>query len=220
MKPSSRAIGANMSALCFSSIISSRASPVLENVALVNEIAEKPLDPREALALVGLEQRLDHFPSQLSGGEQQRVAVARAIVKSPDVLALRRADRCARLRNRQGRFGRHRARQRAARHHNDHNHAQCCHRRHGRSGAAAGRRPNRRRGTQCASDDARRRCAGEPARPKTFARHCRHARAGDHNRAGGRGRRRRIRCLGIDVSIRCGLHATEFYAEHASRRFL
>lgn len=59
---------------------------VFENVALVNEIADKPLDPREALALVGLESRLDHFPSQLSGGEQQRVAVARAIVKSPDVL--------------------------------------------------------------------------------------------------------------------------------------
>ena len=59
---------------------------VLENVALVNEIATNPLDPREALALVGLTQRLDHFPSQLSGGEQQRVAVARAIAKSPDVL--------------------------------------------------------------------------------------------------------------------------------------
>lgn len=59
---------------------------VLENVALVNEIADKPLDPRAALTLVGLDQRLDHFPSQLSGGEQQRVAVARAIVKSPDVL--------------------------------------------------------------------------------------------------------------------------------------
>ena len=59
---------------------------VLENVALVNEIADKPLDPRAALALVGLDHRLDHFPSQLSGGEQQRVAVARAIVKSPDVL--------------------------------------------------------------------------------------------------------------------------------------
>jgi putative ABC transport system ATP-binding protein len=59
---------------------------VLENVALVNEIAEKPLDPRAALALVGMTERLDHFPSQLSGGEQQRVAVARAIVKSPDVL--------------------------------------------------------------------------------------------------------------------------------------
>lgn len=59
---------------------------VLENVALVTEIATKPLDPRQALALVGLDHRLDHFPSQLSGGEQQRVAVARAIVKSPDVL--------------------------------------------------------------------------------------------------------------------------------------
>ena len=58
----------------------------LENVALVAEIALKPFDPREALALVGLEERLDHFPSQLSGGEQQRVAVARAIAKSPDVL--------------------------------------------------------------------------------------------------------------------------------------
>ena len=56
-----------------------------ENVALVNEIAERPLDPREVLSLVGLQGRLDHFPSQLSGGEQQRVAVARAIVKSPDV---------------------------------------------------------------------------------------------------------------------------------------
>jgi len=59
---------------------------VLENVALVGEITDKPLDPRDALKLVGLEHRLDHFPSQLSGGEQQRVAVARAIVKSPDVL--------------------------------------------------------------------------------------------------------------------------------------
>ncbi len=57
---------------------------VLENVELVTEIAENPMDAREALALVGLSERLDHFPSQLSGGEQQRVAVARAIAKSPD----------------------------------------------------------------------------------------------------------------------------------------
>lgn len=57
-----------------------------ENVALVTEISADPIDPVTALCLVGLEQRLDHFPSQLSGGEQQRVAIARAIAKRPDVL--------------------------------------------------------------------------------------------------------------------------------------
>lgn len=58
----------------------------LENVVLVTEIAENPMDPREALRLVGLKERLNHFPSQLSGGEQQRVAIARAIAKRPDIL--------------------------------------------------------------------------------------------------------------------------------------
>ena len=57
-----------------------------ENVALVTEIAEDPMRPDEALALVGLEARMDHFPAQLSGGEQQRVAIARAIAKRPEVL--------------------------------------------------------------------------------------------------------------------------------------
>ncbi len=57
-----------------------------ENVSLVTEIAEHPMDPVAALELVGLEDRLDHFPAQLSGGEQQRVAIARAIAKQPDVL--------------------------------------------------------------------------------------------------------------------------------------
>jgi len=57
-----------------------------ENVALVTDLAERPLFPEDALALVGLEQRLDHYPAQLSGGEQQRVAIARAIAKRPDVL--------------------------------------------------------------------------------------------------------------------------------------
>lgn len=57
-----------------------------ENVALVTDIAEHPMRPDEALALVGLEQRLRHFPAQLSGGEQQRVAIARAIAKRPAVL--------------------------------------------------------------------------------------------------------------------------------------
>jgi putative ABC transport system ATP-binding protein len=57
-----------------------------ENVALVTEIARNPMPPDDALALVGLERRLDHFPAELSGGEQQRVAIARAIAKRPDVL--------------------------------------------------------------------------------------------------------------------------------------
>jgi putative ABC transport system ATP-binding protein len=57
-----------------------------ENVSLVTEIADDPMEPAEALRLVGLGNRLDHFPAQLSGGEQQRVAIARAIAKRPDVL--------------------------------------------------------------------------------------------------------------------------------------
>jgi len=57
-----------------------------ENVALVTEIAENPMDPAESLELVGLGERLDHFPAQLSGGEQQRVAVARAVAKRPGLL--------------------------------------------------------------------------------------------------------------------------------------
>ena len=57
-----------------------------ENVAVVTEIARDPMPPEEALELVGLKERMDHFPAQLSGGEQQRVAVARAIAKRPDVL--------------------------------------------------------------------------------------------------------------------------------------
>jgi putative ABC transport system ATP-binding protein len=57
-----------------------------ENVALVTEISAHPMAPEEALGLVGLSDRLDHFPAQLSGGEQQRVAIARAIAKRPDVL--------------------------------------------------------------------------------------------------------------------------------------
>jgi putative ABC transport system ATP-binding protein len=57
-----------------------------ENVALVTEISHSPMRPEEALGIVGLGERLDHFPAQLSGGEQQRVAIARAIAKRPAVL--------------------------------------------------------------------------------------------------------------------------------------
>jgi putative ABC transport system ATP-binding protein len=58
----------------------------LENVQLVTEIAERPMPADEALLLVGLADRMNHFPAQMSGGEQQRVAIARAVAKRPDVL--------------------------------------------------------------------------------------------------------------------------------------
>lgn len=58
----------------------------LENVELVTDISENPMNPMDALSLVGLKDRAHHFPSQMSGGEQQRVAIARAIAKRPDVL--------------------------------------------------------------------------------------------------------------------------------------
>jgi putative ABC transport system ATP-binding protein len=57
-----------------------------ENVGLITEISRDPMEPEDALGLVGLASRLDHFPAQLSGGEQQRVAIARAIAKRPEVL--------------------------------------------------------------------------------------------------------------------------------------
>lgn len=57
-----------------------------ENVSLVTEISRNPMDPTEALALVGLHERISHFPAQLSGGEQQRVAIARTVAKRPEIM--------------------------------------------------------------------------------------------------------------------------------------
>jgi putative ABC transport system ATP-binding protein len=57
-----------------------------ENVAIVTDLADNPLSPEQALEIVGLSHRLDHFPAQMSGGEQQRVAIARAIAKRPQIL--------------------------------------------------------------------------------------------------------------------------------------
>jgi putative ABC transport system ATP-binding protein len=57
-----------------------------ENVMVAAELCDKPMNVEEALGLVGLEERMDHFPSQMSGGEQQRVAIARALVKNPEAL--------------------------------------------------------------------------------------------------------------------------------------
>ncbi len=68
----------------FYNLISSLTA--MENVSVVTEIAPDPMTPRQALDLVGLSDRLNHFPAQLSGGEQQRVAIARAISKKPAVL--------------------------------------------------------------------------------------------------------------------------------------
>lgn len=57
-----------------------------ENVALVSEIAPRPMKPEDALEMVGLGSRMDHFPAQMSGGEQQRVAIARAVAKRPEIM--------------------------------------------------------------------------------------------------------------------------------------
>lgn len=74
----------------------------LENVELAAQICDDPLPADEALAMVGLSKRMDNFPAQLSGGEQQRVAIARCPCQESQALALRRADGCARLPDGQG----------------------------------------------------------------------------------------------------------------------
>ena len=114
-----------------------RALTVRENVALVTEIADNPMQPEAALQLVGLEQRLDHFPSQLSGGEQQRVAIARAIAKRPDVLLCDEPTGALDYRDRRRGSGGHRAYQSGAWHYGGRHHPQCRNRRNGRSRRAS-----------------------------------------------------------------------------------
>jgi predicted ABC-type transport system involved in lysophospholipase L1 biosynthesis ATPase subunit len=103
-----------------------------ENVALVTEIARTPMRPEDALALVGLSERLDHFPAQLSGGEQQRVAIARAVAKAAGRAVVRRADRRAGLGNRPNRAARARSREPRARHDHRRDHPQRADRADGR----------------------------------------------------------------------------------------
>ena len=104
-----------------------------ENVALVTEISDEPMAPGEALGLVKLDQRRDHFPAQLSGGEQQRVAIARANRETAVGAPLRRAHRRARYLHRHRRAGGARTRERGYRHHDRRHHTQRGHRIDGRS---------------------------------------------------------------------------------------
>ena len=119
-----------------------------ENVALVTEIAEHPLDPAEALRLVDLGDRMDHFPAQLSGGEQQRVAIARAIAKRPDVLLCDEPTGALDFETGQRVLEVLARTNRRARHHDGADHAQRVDRRDGRPRDPHAQRPHRRHRAQ------------------------------------------------------------------------
>jgi putative ABC transport system ATP-binding protein len=117
-----------------------------ENVALVTEISSGPMRPDDAMALFGLENRTTHFPAQLSGGEQQRVAVARALAKWPEVMLC--DEPTGAFRDRRPGDRSPASRERAARHHHCHHHAQRPHSGRGRSRVLVFRRSDLRSSQQ------------------------------------------------------------------------
>ncbi|MEZ5459473.1 MAG: ATP-binding cassette domain-containing protein [Steroidobacteraceae bacterium] len=135
-----------------------------ENVELVTEIADRPMSALEALDLVGLAPRRHHFPAQLSGGEQQRVADRPRHCEAPDRAALRRADRCARCRDRHPRARVDRGRQCAARHDDPADHPQRRHRPHRRPGRPLRGWADPLRSTPTRSGSCPRSCTGDPHR--------------------------------------------------------
>ena len=118
----------------------------VENVALVTDISDAPMNPDDALRLVNLGEREDHFPAQLSGGEQQRVAIARAIAKRPSVLLCDEPTGALDISTGRGGARGACARERGDGNDNSGDHTQCGDRVHGRPGRPAGRRPRHRRG--------------------------------------------------------------------------
>ena len=116
-----------------------------ENVGLITEIASNPMEPSEALTLVDLADRIDHFPAQMSGGEQQRVAIARAVAKRPDVLLCDEPTGALDVPDGRAGAGSDPKNQPRTRHDDRRHYAQCSDRRNGRPSDSPVRRKDHRR---------------------------------------------------------------------------